>query len=272
MFHRVTKLDPIEMQGTYESNVPIAGIADVVVVGSDNEEINGYYSVVNIKYNQRYVYKSASQSYLYYVKYKGGETARWQIGLPGSGIQNDQPVAFVNSDVEAPEQIPTWVAWAVYDEQTKEWFRQPKIKTYKADCSAELFGAKNEQVNGRYTITPQTYNGRPVFERVKSEKHGGQLPIIVYWDETNGISGWFVSRPGRAAGEHPIESLAIIQSASLTPDGTSELETWHEWEDSAKDFLENTQFKFQGTCASYFILLFFFFFFLLFKYIKQINK
>ncbi|ETO35873.1 hypothetical protein RFI_01190, partial [Reticulomyxa filosa] len=247
MFRRVNKLDhPIEMDSSYESNVPTAGVADVVVVGSDNDEVNGYYAVTNIKYNGRHVYKSSSQSYLFYVKYKDSEMARWQIGQKQSGIQNDQPIAIVNSEAETPDQIPTWHAWIVFDEDKNEWFRQPRVNTYKADCNVQVSGANHAQLNGQYAITPQTHANRPVFERVRSD---GGSAVVMYFDESNGHTRWYITRPDTNIG-HVSEPWAFIQSTALTPDGASEFEAWYEWND-ASEHLENSRLKLQGTCSSY---------------------
>jgi len=249
MFRRVNKIDhKVEEGGKYESGVDVPQASSVVVVGSDDGEVNNMYMVQPVKYNDHHVYKTATGSYLYFVNYEEGQASRWQVGAPNKGIQNHEPIAFVNADAETPDGVPTWQAWLVYDEEAAEWLRQSRVNTYNADCKATVSGAWNPDLNGQYSITPETYSYRPVFERL-FQRGRECFRVVMFMDEAQGqFSRWAISEPDGEIGDVD-GAWAFIQSSALTADGVTEFETWTERDGNTGELVANENLKVEGDCA-----------------------
>ena len=251
MFRKVNNIDRIvSSRANMESGINVNNEPSIVLVGSDDEMLNNIYTIQPLKYNDHLVYKSAVGSYLYYVFYEDIETGRWQIGRPTSGMEHDQPIAFVNSNVEKPQDIPTWQAWLVFDFANKEWLRQVNINTYNADCIVTVSGAWNDNLNGKYDITPQTYNNRPVFEKLYQDgADGATYRLVIFMDEKqSSYPRWYISQPDGEIGDtNNVQGL--IQSSALTIDGASDYEIWQEFSQTDRIWNENGQLKVSGTCS-----------------------
>ena len=246
MFRRVNKLDlEVESSGKFESGINVRDEPDVIVSGSDDPELNTVYFVQPVKYNGKSVYKSATGSYLYFVRYAEGDAARWQIGQPNGGVKNDQPIAFVNADVEKAYEIATWQAWLVLDKREREWLRQSKVNTYRGDCIVNVEGAFESELNGEYGILPITHETRPVFERTSDS---GERINLFFQDGEAQYSKWMLSKPNSKYLD-PSDIAAFISSSALTVDGVSDFESWQELRPRIGGFSENPDFKVTGTCS-----------------------
>jgi len=246
MFRRVNKLDlEVESSGKFESGINVRDEPDVIISGSDDPELNTVYFVQPVHYNGKKVYKSGSGSYLYFVRYAEGDAARWQIGQPNGGVKNDQPIAFVNADVDAAYDIATWQAWLVLDKRSMEWVRQSKVNTYRGDCTVTVEGAWNAQYNGEYGILPVTHESRPVFERNNEQNERIDL---FFEDGEAQYSKWLLSKAGSKYLDGA-DVAAFIPSSALTVDGVSDFESWQELRPKDGRFAENGDFKVTGTCS-----------------------
>ena len=135
--------------------------------------------------------------------------------MPDAMISISSSVAFVNSNVEKPHNIPTWQAWLVLDFANKEWLRQVNINTYNANCIVTS-GAWNANLNGKYDITPQTYNNRSVFEQLyQDEADDTTYRLVLFMDKKQS------SYPdGEIGNTNNVQRL--IQSSVFTNDGASD--------------------------------------------------
>ena len=63
MFRRVNKLDlDVESSGKFESGIDVSSEPDVIITGSDDNDINTVYFIQPVRYNSKSVYKSQSGS------------------------------------------------------------------------------------------------------------------------------------------------------------------------------------------------------------------
>ena len=248
MFRRVNKLDQtVSDEGNFESGVDVTGKDSVIIVGSDDSEINALYTIQPIKYNDKYVYKNYNGNYLYYVKYSDTRSGRWQIGNKNEGIKNNQPIAFINADNDEPINIATWQAWLIFDKESNEWIRQTKVNTYKSSCKVIVNNAWTNDINGDYIITPITFQNRPVFERIINEDTNDKI-IIYYEENISPFPRWYVSRMNANLGDIN-DVIALIQSSALTVDGHSDFEYWQEIHPQRRQWEQNDRFKITGDCA-----------------------
>ena len=123
--------------------------------------------------------------------------AKWSI----------QSIAFVNSNSELPQDIPTWL---VFDFESKDWLRQVNINTYNTKYIITVFDAFNNNLNGNYEITPQTYSNRPVFEKLY-QINDIAYRIVIFTDEKHSsCPRWYMYH-----NHIQIFEFALIQSSAL---------------------------------------------------------
>ena len=223
--------------------IDVSKEADVILAGSDDNDINTVYFVQPVKYNEHHVYKSQVGSYLYFVRYAESDAARWQIGQPNGGVKNDQPIAFVNADTDYPYDIATWQAWLVFDKSEHDWVRQSRINTYRGDCIINVDGAYNQDINGEWGILPATHETRPIFEKMTPNN---ERMNIFYVESDGEYSRWLISRPN-AKYLDSTDIYALISSSALTADGVSDFESWQEIQNG--QWSENNNLKITGTCS-----------------------
>lgn len=220
----------------------------VIVVGSDNDDINGFFFVQPIKYNNRAVYKSEmSGSYLYFVAYSEN-SFRWQIGQPNGGIKNEQPLAFVNSNARYAYDIPDYEIWLVFDVIGNEWIQQSQIRTYNSECTIMVAGAWNERINGIYHhARPFSFDEHPIFEKIDSR---GNRYLIYFEEQESTFGQWCISEENVKMGD--FEHLhALVHSQALCVDGVSGFEVWREFDVDDDELDENFQLRVTGDCSNF---------------------
>ncbi len=133
-------------------------------------------------------------------------------------------------------------------QEANEWLRQSRLNTYNAECQVVVKGAWNNMINGEYGMTPETYEHRPVFERLFTENNE-RFRVTMFLDETEGTySRWYISKRDGEVGRLS-DTLALIQSGALTPDGATDFEKWQEYHPKDGIVKENAQLTVEGDCA-----------------------
>eukprot|EP01084_Bolivina_argentea_P285626 489848_1 len=130
------KLDnSLHKRNKFESNIDNSHLNNIIITVADKHFVDGIYEIQPGKCNNKYFYKNSNHDqYLYYVQYTNSENGRWQIGpsqfIPPNAehyvqydtssneyklqkINNNDPIAFVNSSAPQPFSIKNDKQWLI---------------------------------------------------------------------------------------------------------------------------------------------------------------
>jgi len=190
----------------------------IAIAGASDEAVDKLFYIQDKNHNGKPYYKSADNSFIYFVSFRGGHISRWHMSYP-NGKLDDRVKAYVNSKVDRLEQLKKEETWLVYDTKQNMWQQKPDLRIYCSDCKVKIANSLEPSIDGEYGITPNVQEGKPVWVKLPEQNR------FLYFNAHKNYGRWMLSMVN---GEIGGVVHGYVNSWGETPDTIDKYERWEE--------------------------------------------